>query len=120
MAVRAGAPRGASAGPLGVVFRTLARAGLFQRYIDHQRLVNTFLSNMRGPAEPISIAGHRIASIVPITLTPGNVGVCFAAVSYAGQFVVTVLADPDVVPEASELARRLSNELRSLTQGAAV
>jgi WS/DGAT/MGAT family acyltransferase len=108
-------PRGTSAGPLGVAFRALARAGVFQRYIDRQRLVNTFLSNMRGPAEPISIAGHRIASIVPMTLTPGNVGACFAVLSYAGQFVVTVLADPDVVPEVDELASRLSDEVRRLT-----
>jgi hypothetical protein len=77
--------------------------------------VNTFLSNMRGPAEPISIAGHRIASIVPMTLTPGNVGACFAVLSYAGQLVVTVLADPDVVPEVDELASRLSDEVRRLT-----
>lgn len=114
-AAHGGTPRGTSAGPLGVAFRALARAGVFQRYIDRQRLVNTFLSNMRGPAEPISMAGHRIASIVPITLTPGNVGVCFAVLSYAGQLVVTVLADPDVVPEVDELAGRLSDELRRLT-----
>jgi hypothetical protein len=116
MAARGAQARGTSAGPLGVAFRALARAGVFQRYIDRQRLVNTFLSNMRGPAEPISIAGHRIASIVPITLTPGNVGVCFAVVSYAGQLVVTVLADPDVVPDLAELAGGLSAELRSLTE----
>ncbi|WP_138416492.1 wax ester/triacylglycerol synthase domain-containing protein [Sinomonas gamaensis] len=116
MAARGAEARGTSAGPLGVVFRALARVGVFQRYIDRQRLVNTFLSNMRGPAESISIAGHRIASIVPITLTPGNVGVCFAVVSYAGELVVTVLADPDIVPDIAELTGGLSDELRSLTE----
>lgn len=115
---RGGAPRGSSAGPLGFAFRALARAGIFQRYIDRQRLVNTFLSNMRGPAEPISIASNRIGSIVPITLTPGNVGVCFAVLSYAGRLVVTVLADPEVVPEVGELTGRLSDELERLAERA--
>lgn len=104
-------PRGTSAGPLGVAFRALARAGVFQRFIDHQRLVNTFLSNMRGPAEPLFLAGHRITRIVPASLTPGNVGVCFTVLSYAGQLTVTVLADPDVVPEQDELTELLSGEL---------
>ncbi|WP_229232038.1 wax ester/triacylglycerol synthase domain-containing protein [Sinomonas cyclohexanicum] len=114
-AARAGAPRGTSAGPLGVVFRALARAGIFQRFIDRQRLVNTFLSNMRGPAEPLSLAGHRIAGIVPFTMTPGNVGVCFTVLSYAGSLVVAVVADPEIVPEQDELTRLLVEELDRLT-----
>lgn len=113
-AARAGAPRGTSAGPLGVVFRALARAGIFQRFIDRQRLVNTFLSNMRGPAEPLSLAGHRITSIVPFTMTPGNVGVCFTVLSYAGSLVVAVVADPEIVPEQDELTRLLAGELARL------
>jgi WS/DGAT/MGAT family acyltransferase len=112
---RKGAPRGTSAGPLGAAFRALARAGLFQRFIDHQRLVNTFLSNMRGPAEPISLAGHRITRIVPASITPGNVGVCFTVLSYAGELVLAVLADPDVVPEQDRLTDLLAGELARLT-----
>ncbi|AMM31980.1 hypothetical protein SA2016_1300 [Sinomonas atrocyanea] len=114
-AARRGARRGTSAGPLGVAFRTLARAGVFQRFIDHQRLVNTFLSNMRGPAEPLMLAGHRVTRIIPASMTPGNVGVCFTVLSYAGQLVVTVLADPGVVPEQDELTSLLSGELARLT-----
>jgi WS/DGAT/MGAT family acyltransferase len=113
-AARAGAPRGTSAAPLGVAFRALARAGIFQRFIDRQRLVNTFLSNMRGPAEPLSLSGHRIASIVPFTMTPGNVGVCFTVLSYAGQLVVAVVADPEILPEQDELTRRLADELERI------
>ncbi|WP_433876270.1 wax ester/triacylglycerol synthase domain-containing protein [Sinomonas atrocyanea] len=117
-AARRGSARGSSAAPLGFALRALGRTSLLQRYIDRQRRVNTFLSNMRGPAEPISIAGHRAVSVVPFGLTPGNVGVCFAVVSYAGQLVVTLVADPDVVPELDELAGRLSDELRALTESA--
>ncbi|GAA2200046.1 wax ester/triacylglycerol synthase domain-containing protein [Sinomonas flava] len=113
---RSGPSRGASVGPLGVAFRALARAGVFQHFIDRQRLVTTFLTNVRGPAEPIHLAGHRIASIVPITMTPGNVGVCFAVLSYAGELVVSVIADPAVVPEQDELTRILADELDTLAK----
>jgi WS/DGAT/MGAT family acyltransferase len=112
---RRNAPRGTSAGPLGVAFRLLARAGVFQRFIDRQRLVNTFLSNMRGPAEPLFLAGHRITQIVPASLTPGNVGVCFTVLSYAGQLVVAVLGDPEVVPEQDRLTVLLDRELARFT-----
>ena len=47
--------RASSAGPLGLAFRTLSRLGLFQTFIEHQRLVHTFESNMRGPTEPLSL-----------------------------------------------------------------
>jgi hypothetical protein len=113
---RSGPSRGASVGPLGVAFRALARAGVFQHFIDRQRLVTTFLTNVRGSAEPIRLAGHRIASIVPITMTPGNVGVCFAVLSYAGELVVSVIADPGVVPEHDELTRFLADELDTLAK----
>jgi WS/DGAT/MGAT family acyltransferase len=112
---RRNAPRGASAGPLGVAFRALARAGAFQHFIDRQRLVNTFLSNMRGPAEPLFLAGHPITRIVPASMTPGNVGVCFTVLSYAGQLVVAVLCDPDVVPEQDRLTALLHRELVRFT-----
>jgi diacylglycerol O-acyltransferase len=48
--------RASSAGPLGLAFRALSRLGLFQTFIEHQRLVHTFETNMRGPAEPLSSA----------------------------------------------------------------
>ena len=37
--------------------------------------------------------------MIPVAVTPGNVGVCFDILSYAGDLVVTVVADPDVVAE---------------------
>ena len=33
--------------------------------------------------------------MVPITVTAGNVGVAFAALSYAGALTVTVITDPE-------------------------
>ncbi|WP_421742986.1 WS/DGAT domain-containing protein [Cellulomonas sp.] len=51
---------------------------------------------------------------MPITVTAGNVGVAFAALSYAGALTVTVITDPDVVPETDALAADLGSELRRI------
>ncbi|QBS45349.1 wax ester/triacylglycerol synthase domain-containing protein [Nocardia sp. CS682] len=91
--------RASSSGPLGALFRILHRTGLFQRFIDHQRLVHTFETNLRGPAVALHLAGHRVDALIPLVVTPGNVGVTFAVLSYAGTLGVTVIADPDLVPD---------------------
>jgi len=106
--------RGASAALVGPVFRLLASAGLFRWFVDRQRLVNSFLTNMAGPTGPLAFAGARVLRVIPVTITAGNVGVAFAALSYAGRLTVTVIVDPDVVPEADDLAAALAGELRAV------
>jgi hypothetical protein len=108
---------GASASPLGLVFRALALLGAFRWFIEHQRLVHTFVTNVRGPASPLRLAGHRVSSIVPVALTPGNVGASFDVLSYAGSVTITVVVDPEVVPELDALAGALDAELRALVDG---
>jgi hypothetical protein len=99
---------------MGVVFRTLGRLRLFQPFIDRQRLINTFVTNVRGPGEALHLGGHRVTSVVPVAVNPGNVGVSFDILSYAGQLGITVVADPDVVPDQEQLTHLLSDELRQL------
>jgi diacylglycerol O-acyltransferase len=111
---RIGVPRGTSAGPMGLVFRAMGALGIFQVFIDHQRLVHTFVTNVRGPQAPVHFAGHTISTVVPLAITPGNVGVCFDILSYAGTLVVTVVADPDIVPEQDLLTSLLTEELDHL------
>ncbi|HEU5143686.1 MAG TPA: wax ester/triacylglycerol synthase domain-containing protein [Dermatophilaceae bacterium] len=107
-------PRGASAGPMGLVFRAVGRLGLFQAFINRQRLVNTFVTNVRGPAAPLSLDGHRVSAVIPVAVNPGNVGVSFDVLSYAGRLGVTVVADPEVVPDQDQLTRLLSDEVTAL------
>jgi len=106
--------RGASASLVGPLFRLLAAAGLFRWFVDRQRLVNSFLTNMPGPAAPLAFAGARVLRVIPVTITAGNVGVAFAALSYAGRLTVSVIVDPDVVPEAGAVAEAVATELRAV------
>jgi hypothetical protein len=109
--------RGSSAALVAPAFRALAAMGLFRWMIDHQRLVNAFLTSMPGPDRPLALAGMPIRRIVPVTIATGNVAVAFAALSYAGTMTVTAIADPDLVPELDRLAAWLEGELRCLADG---
>ncbi|MCV2393606.1 WS/DGAT domain-containing protein [Actinotalea sp. M2MS4P-6] len=108
--------RGASAALLGPAFRLLAATGLFQWFVDRQRMVTTFLTNLRGPAE-VHLGGVRVRALVPIGILAGNVTVAFAALSYAGRLGVTVVSDPAVVPEGDRVAERVRAALTELSTG---
>jgi WS/DGAT/MGAT family acyltransferase len=108
------ARRGASAALLTPVFRLLAALRLFRPLINRQRLVNTFLTNVRGPSQVVSIGGARVLRIVPVTITAGNVTVAFAVLSYGGTLTVGVICDPDAVPDAQGLAEAVRHHLDEL------
>ncbi len=94
---RVGAPgRGGSAAVLTPAFRGLAAVGAFQPFIDHQRLVHTFVTNVRGPADTLRLAGAEVTAVVPVAVNPGNVAVSFDVLSYAG----SLGGDPGLRPGA--------------------
>ncbi len=109
------AQRGSSAIVLSWLFRILATLGVGQWFVDHQRLVHSFETNLRGPAEVLRLAGAQVEQIVPIAVNPGNVGLSFDVLSYAGGLTVALVADPEVVPEVAAVAQMLGEELATLT-----
>ncbi len=109
--------RGGSAGLLAPAFRLLAVTGLFQWFTRHQWFVHTFETNLKGPAAALSVAGGRVSAIVPVAVTPGNVTVSFDVLSYAGRLVVTVVCDPDHVPEHALVAAVLRQEVEAAGAG---
>jgi hypothetical protein len=96
---------------MSLVFRGLASVGLFDPFIRRQRLVHTFETNLRGPRERLSIAGCEVTRVVPIAVNPGNVTVSFDVLSLAGRLVVTVVSDPERVPDHQDLASLLEEHL---------
>ena len=81
-------------------------SGLLGWLLDRPRLVNTFVTNVRGPTSRLSFMGARVSDAIPISGTYGNVTVSFAVLSYAGTLVVTVIADPDALPDLAALGDR--------------
>lgn len=107
-------PPGASTALLGPLFRLLARLGLYERFIDRQRMIHTFVSTLRGPDEPVSLFGCPVDAIAPLSVAGGNVTVSFAVLSYAGSVNITVIVDPDCCPDVAVLEGALAAELEAL------
>ena len=106
---RVGSPgRGGSAAVLTPAFRALTAVGAFQPFVDNQRLVHTFVTNVRGPAQRLRLAGAEVTAVVPVAVNPGNVAVSFDVLSYAGTLGVTLVCDPVLVPESAWLAQRVT------------
>lgn len=106
--------RGASVALLAPAFRTLAAVHLLRWVVNHQHLVHTFATNLRGPDMPVSFLGATVSDIVPLNILAGNVAVDFAVLSYAGSLTITATADPDVVAELDILADALTRQLDQL------
>ena len=109
--VRKTAARGTSAALLGPVFRLLAGTGLFRAFVNRQRMVHTFATNLRGPAEPVTFGGAPVRAVIPVPSTAGNVTVTLGVLSYAGALRITVLCDPGRMPDVAVLTAALGREL---------
>jgi diacylglycerol O-acyltransferase / wax synthase len=116
MRARKQAPRGASAALVGPAFRVLAALRLLHRLLDRQRMINTLVTNVRGPPQPLSLLGVTIADAVALTTTAGNITVAFAVLSYAGTLILTIVADPDTCPDLDNLAALLHDALDDLVR----
>jgi WS/DGAT/MGAT family acyltransferase len=93
------------------IFRVLNVFGTADWFMNHQCMVNTFVTNVHGPDHPLRLGGTLVVGLIPLSATTGNVTVAFAALSYADTFTVTVVADPDHVPDLPVLTEALQAEL---------
>lgn len=108
--------RGATDALIGPLFRALAAVGLLRRFVDGQHLVHTFVTNLRGPAEQLSLFGRHITDAHVVAVVPGNVTVSFAVFSYAGTLGVTVVSDPDRCADIDVLVDSLREHLARLSR----
>ena len=105
---------GASTALLGPLFRLLARVGLYKWFISRQKMIHTFTSTLRGPETQLSLFGCPITDNLPLSVPTGNITVLFVVLSYAGNLVVTIAADPETCPDLLTLRELLTEEFESL------
>lgn len=104
---------------LGPAFRWAARAGLHQLLMRHQRRMHTLVSDVTGPAAPVTLGGRRVAAMTPVAVgESGNITLGFVVLSYAGVLTVTVVGDSRV-GDLPVLAGALQAELDALAGPAA-
>lgn len=88
---------------------------LFARLARHQRFVSLFVTNVRGPAEALSIGGAELSLLWPVTPIQGNVRVGVAAMSYAGRLSCAVHVDATAV-SATVLGEALQRGLDRVSE----
>ena len=105
--------------PLGSALNSpLLRAALLRILSRHP--VNVTTANLPGPDQDVFLAGARLLEVFPVIPLVGNVSLGVGALSYAGQFNVTVVADRDSYPDLDVFTIGVENGLRDLDQSAPV
>lgn len=84
------------------------------RTMFRQRLVHLLLSNVPGPSRPLHLLGAAVEELIPIGLLQGNIPISVVGLSYAGAYVATVLADPEVVPDVELFVEAFTRRIDTL------
>jgi diacylglycerol O-acyltransferase / wax synthase len=85
----------------------------FLRIIKGQR-VNVTTADIPGPPVPLYLAGARVLEVFPVLPLIGKVSLGVGAMSYAGQFNITAVADRDTYPDLEVFAVGVREELHAL------
>lgn len=86
---------------------------LLLRVVGHQP-VNVTTADLPGPDHPVYLAGSRLLDVFPILPLIGNIPLAVGALSYAGTFTITVVADPHIVPDLAVFTDAIRGELHAL------
>jgi WS/DGAT/MGAT family acyltransferase len=108
------APRAASVALLAPAFRLLAATRTLNWFTTHQRMVTTFVTNLRGPDSRVAFMEATVTEIIPVNGTSGNVQLAFGVFSYAGTLTVTLVADAGIANVVPALVASLQAELDGL------
>ncbi len=70
-------------------------------------VTNLAISNVPGPAIPLYLAGARFLSFHPLSIIVHGIALNITVQTYAGQIDFGIVADPQALPHADELARAI-------------
>jgi WS/DGAT/MGAT family acyltransferase len=87
----------------------------FLKLLNRHR-VNVTTANIPGPEIPFYLAGARLLEVFPLVNLIGWVSFGVAAMSYAGQFNLMVVADRDMYPDLEVFAAGVRDELGALAE----
>ncbi len=82
--------------------------------------LNTVVSNVRGPAQPLYIAGAQLQRLYPISIPGDHVGINHTAVSYAGYMWLGVVACCDMLPDPEFYAQCMRDSFNEMLIAAGI
>ncbi|HZD74442.1 MAG TPA: wax ester/triacylglycerol synthase family O-acyltransferase [Actinomycetota bacterium] len=86
----------------------------FLRHLPRQRFMNVYVANVPGPPVPLYLAGAPLLEVFPAVPIMGNMTLGVGALSYAGQFNITVVADRQACPDIEVFAEGARRSLDAL------
>jgi WS/DGAT/MGAT family acyltransferase len=98
----------------GTLFRNVPIQRVALRLAPHQHVMNTYAANVPGPPVPLYFAGAPLLEVFPVVPIMGNVSVGVGALSYAGQFNITAVADRELCPDLEVFAEGMRRSLAAL------
>jgi diacylglycerol O-acyltransferase / wax synthase len=104
----------------GTLFRNGVVQRAFLRLLPYQRIMNVYAANVPGPPVPMYLAGARLLEVFPIVPIMGNDTIGVGALSYDGQFNLTVVADRDACPDMEVLVEGTRSSLPALARAVSV
>jgi len=106
--------------PGGMLFGSIPIQRVALRLAPHQRVMNTYAANVPGPPVPLYFAGAKVLELFPVVPILGNVSIGVGALSYAGQFNVTAVADREICPDLAIFAEGMRRSLDALVDSVLV
>jgi WS/DGAT/MGAT family acyltransferase len=80
---------------------------------------NVLISNVRGPVEPLYLAGARLEALCPVSTLISGMGLNITLMSYAGSMVIGFTCNASALPDADRLARHAREAFAALERQAA-
>ena len=102
------------------MFRTILLQRAFLHLMPRQRFMNSYVANVPGPPIPLFFGGARLLELFPIVPITANVSIGVGALSYAGQFNLTVVADRDLCPDIEVFVAGVQRSLEALARSVAL
>jgi diacylglycerol O-acyltransferase len=118
IAAESGERKKKSRPPADRLFRSVLVQRAFLRLMPRQRFMNAYVANVPGPSVPLYFAGAPVLELFPLVPITANISIGVGALSYAGRFNITVVADlqlcPDLEVFVDGVRRSLDDLLRSV------
>jgi diacylglycerol O-acyltransferase / wax synthase len=99
----------------GLIFRSELAQKALLRVFRKQRFENLVVTNISGPPVPLFFLGAGVLEIFPIVPTAGNMTLGIGAISNAGQFNVTAVADRELCPDLDVFVQGFQRTLGELS-----
>jgi diacylglycerol O-acyltransferase / wax synthase len=100
--------------PDGVFARNAIAQRAFLRLAMRRPFADIYVANVPGPPMPLYLAGARLLEVFPVVPVAGTMTIGVGALTYAGQFNITVVADHDACPDLAVFADGVRDALQTL------